>query len=137
MRKIIEDTITRNKDFQEERRLRVKRFKELKAPDIIIETEEMLSKMTLAEYNIYCQQLEEEDKKVKLEYAKNNPAEKEVLKNIYNYAGFRASTDAQLNPIRQLELFKDRQKVEADASLTDADKKKKLADIDAALAKVK
>lgn len=83
------------------------------------------------------QQTKDKIRKFVLEYAKNNPAEKEVLKNIYNYAGFRASTDAQLNPIRQLELFKDRQKVEADASLTDADKKKKLADIDAALAKVK
>jgi phosphonate transport system substrate-binding protein len=76
-------------------------------------------------------------RKFVLEYAKKNPAEKEVLKNIYNYAGFRASSDAQLNPIRQLELFKDRQKVVSDASLADADKKKKLADIDAALAKVK
>ena len=83
------------------------------------------------------QQTKDKIRKFVLEYAKNNPAEKEVLKNIYNYAGFRASTDAQLNPIRQLELFKDRQKVEADASLTDVDKKKKLADIDAALAKVK
>ena len=83
------------------------------------------------------QQTKDKIRKFVLEYAKNNPAEKEVLKNIYNYAGFRASTDAQLNPIRQLELFKDRQKVEADASLTDADKKKKLADIDSALAKVK
>lgn len=83
------------------------------------------------------QQTKDKIRKFVLEYAKNNPAEKEVLKNIYNYAGFRASTDAQLNPIRQLELFKDRQKVEADASLTDADKKKKLADIDAALAQVK
>jgi phosphonate transport system substrate-binding protein len=76
-------------------------------------------------------------RKFVLEYAKKNPAEKEVLKNIYNYAGFRASSNAQLNPIRQLELFKDRQKVVADTSLADADKKKKLADIDAALAKVK
>ena len=83
------------------------------------------------------QQTKDIIRKFVLEYAKNNPAEKEVLKNIYNYAGFRASTDAQLNPIRQLDLFKDRQKVEADASLTNADKKKKLADIDAALAKVK
>jgi len=83
------------------------------------------------------QQTKDKIRKFVLEYAKNNPAEKEVLKNIYNYAGFRASTDAQLNPIRQLELFKDRQKVEADASLTNADKNKKLADIDAALAKLK
>jgi phosphonate transport system substrate-binding protein len=83
------------------------------------------------------QQTKDKIRKFVLEYAKNNPAEKEVLKNIYNYAGFRASSDAQLNPIRQLELFKDRRKVESDASLTDADKKKKLADIDAALAQVK
>ena len=72
-----------------------------------------------------------------LNYAKNNPAEKEVLKNIYNYAGFRASTNAQLDPIRQLELFKERGKVESDATMNDADKKKKLAEIDTALAKLK
>jgi len=59
------------------------------------------------------QQTKDKIRKFVLEYAKNNPAEKEVLKNIYNYAGFRASTDAQLNPIRQLELFKDRQKVQS------------------------
>lgn len=49
--------------------------------------------------------------------------EKEVLKNIYNYGGFRASTNAQLLPIRQLELFKQKQQIESDANL-DADKKK-------------
>ena len=85
MRDIVEDTISRNKKFQEERRLRLKRFKELKAPDIIIEAEEMISKMTLAEYNIYCQQLEEEeDKNIKSEYAKNNPIQKSIVDEIYN-----------------------------------------------------
>ena len=85
MRDIVEDTISRNKKFQEERRLKLKRFKELKAPDIIIETEEMISKMTLAEYNIYCQQLEEEeDKNIKSEYAKNNPIQKSIVDEIYN-----------------------------------------------------
>lgn len=79
----------------------------------------------------------EKIRKFILNYAKNNPAEKEVLKNIYNYAGFRASSNAQLDPIRQLELFKERGKVENDASLNDADKTKKLAEIDAALAKLK
>lgn len=60
--------------------------------------------------------------------------EKEVLKNIYNYGGFRASTNAQLLPIRQLELFKQKQQIESDASL-DADKKKtQLADIETKLA---
>jgi phosphonate transport system substrate-binding protein len=60
--------------------------------------------------------------------------EKTVLAKIYNYAGFRPSSNAQLIPIRQLELFKDRQKVEHDAALSDADKKTKLAEIDAKLA---
>jgi hypothetical protein len=84
MKEIIEDTISRNKKFQEERQLRLVRLKELKAPDIIIETEEMISKMTLAEYKIYCQQLEEEDKKIKLEYAKNNPIQKSIVDEIYS-----------------------------------------------------
>ena len=84
MREIVEDTISRNKKFQEERRERLKKFKELRAPDIIIETEEMISKMTLAEYEIYCQQLEEEDKKIKSEYAKNNPIQKSIVDEIYN-----------------------------------------------------
>ena len=102
MRDIVEDTISRNKKFQEERRLRLKRFKELKAPDIIIETEEMISKMTLAEYNIYCQQLEAEDKNIKSEYAKNNHIQKFIVDEIYNreskleYDYFTYSSDARL-----------------------------------------
>jgi hypothetical protein len=84
MSEIIEDTISRNKKFQEERLLRVKRLKELKAPDIIIETEEMISKMTIAEYKIFCQQAKEEDKKVKAKYAKNNPIQKHIVDEIYD-----------------------------------------------------
>jgi hypothetical protein len=84
MTNIIEDTISRNRKFQEERRLRVNRLKELKAPDIIIETEEMISKMTLTEYEIYCKEREEEDKKIKTEYAKNNPIQKSIVDEIYN-----------------------------------------------------
>ena len=84
MSEIIGDTISRNKKFQEERLLRVKRLKELKAPDIIIETEEMISKMTIAEYKIFCQQAKEEDKKVKAKYAKNNPIQKHIVDEIYD-----------------------------------------------------
>jgi phosphonate transport system substrate-binding protein len=72
-----------------------------------------------------------------LNYAKTDPAEKQILKNIYNYAGFRASTNAQLNPIRQLELFKDRQKIESDSAMSVAEKTVKLAEIDKALAAIK
>lgn len=60
--------------------------------------------------------------------------EKEILKNLYRLKGFKASTDAQLLPIRQLELFKDRSKFENDANMSEADKKARLADIDAKLA---
>jgi len=102
MRVIVEDTISRNRKFQEERRQRVQRLKELKAPDIIIETEEMISKMTLAEFEIYCQQLEEEDNKIKSEYAKDNPIQKSIVDEIYSreskleYDYFRYSSDVHL-----------------------------------------
>ena len=60
--------------------------------------------------------------------------EKEILKNMYRLAGFKPSTDAQLVPIRQLELAKDRQKLVDDANLSEADRKARLAEIDAKLA---
>lgn len=66
-------------------------------------------------------------------YGKND-REKLILKNMYRLAGFRASTDAQLIPIRQLELFKDRVKFQNDEHMSEADKKAKLAEIDAKLA---
>lgn len=102
MSKIIEDTISRNKKFQEERKLRIERLKELNVPDSIIETQEMISKMTLAEYKIYCQAYDEEDKKIKVEYAKNNPIQKSIVDEIYSreskleYDYLRYSSDVQL-----------------------------------------
>ncbi len=72
-----------------------------------------------------------------LNYAKTDPQEKAILAKIYNYGGFRESTNAQLVPIRQLELFKDRTKIEGDASMNADQKAKALADIDAKLAALK
>lgn len=69
-----------------------------------------------------------------LNYAKSDPEEKAILKNIYNYGGFRDSDNDQLLPIRQLELFKDRRKVEGDAHMAAADRSKALAEIDRKLA---
>jgi phosphonate transport system substrate-binding protein len=66
-------------------------------------------------------------------YGKNE-REKEILKNMYRLAGFKASTDAQLIPIRQLELFKDRKKFEADENMSVSEKKAKFEEIDAKLA---
>jgi phosphonate transport system substrate-binding protein len=69
-----------------------------------------------------------------LGYAKNDAAEREILKNIYNYAGFRASNNDQLIPIRELELARDRARLVNDEKLSSADKAKALANIDARLA---
>lgn len=68
-------------------------------------------------------------------YGKNE-REKEILKNMYRLAGFRASTDAQLLPIRQLELFKERKKFEGDTSMGEAERKQRIADIDGRLAEL-
>lgn len=57
-------------------------------------------------------------------------SDKAVLKNIYNYSGFKESTNDQLIPIRQLELFKDRRKVENDEQYSAEEKARLLADID-------
>jgi phosphonate transport system substrate-binding protein len=70
-------------------------------------------------------------------YAKTDPAEKAILKNIYNYGGFRESNNDQLIPIRQLELFKDRRKVETDDKLATDERTKQLAEIDRKLAALK
>ena len=51
--------------------------------------------------------------------------EKEILRNMYRLAGFKVSTNAQLIPIRQLELFKDRTKIESDERMPAAEKKAK------------
>jgi len=76
-------------------------------------------------------------KKFVYNYAKTDPAEKAILKNIYNYGGFRPSTNAQLNPIRQLELYKELRKVETDTTISDAERVKKVAEFNEALAKIK
>ncbi len=69
-----------------------------------------------------------------LGYAKTDAAEKAVLKNIYNYGGFRESNNDQLIPIRQLELFRDRTKLASDDKLSADEKTKMLAEIDKKLA---
>lgn len=59
--------------------------------------------------------------------------EKAVLKGMQQIAGFRESTDAQLIPIRQLELAKDKRAAETDTTLSDADRAAKIKAIDARL----
>jgi phosphonate transport system substrate-binding protein len=59
-----------------------------------------------------------------------NEAEKEALMKLSKLSGFRASSNMQLVPIRQLELFRDRTKIENDANIPANEKDAKLAEID-------
>lgn len=70
-------------------------------------------------------------------YAKTDAREKEIVMKISKLAGFKPSTNAQLTPIRQLDLFGKRNKIEGDATLADADKKTRLTEIDQQLASLK
>jgi len=70
-------------------------------------------------------------------YAKTDAREKEVVMKISKLSGFKPSSNAQLTPIRQLDLFGKRNKIEADTTLADADKKTRLAEIDQQLASLK
>jgi phosphonate transport system substrate-binding protein len=67
-------------------------------------------------------------------YGNGGQQEKDNLFKLSKLSGFKPSTNAQLTPIRQLELFKARNKFEADANLNAADKQAKLDDIDKQLA---
>ena len=63
-----------------------------------------------------------------LAYGKD-PREKEIMR-VLTWGGFVASDNNQLLPMRQLELVRDRTKVENDANLSPEDKAKKLRDIE-------
>ena len=67
-------------------------------------------------------------------YAKTDPREKEIVMKISKLAGFKPSTNDQLLPIRQLDLFSKRNKVEADTTLAEAEKAARLAEFDKQLA---
>lgn len=67
-------------------------------------------------------------------YGKTDPREKEVLVKISKLSGFKPSSNAQLLPIRQLDLFGKRNKIESDTALSESDKMAKLAEIDKLLA---
>lgn len=64
-----------------------------------------------------------------LNYGKTE-REQAILQNI-GYSAFRASTNAQLIPVRQIEIARERAKVEADVNLSQDERQKKLAELDA------
>jgi phosphonate transport system substrate-binding protein len=70
-------------------------------------------------------------------YAKTDTREKEIVMKISKLSGFKASSNEQLKPIRQLDLFSKRNKLEGDTSLSDSEKKVKVSEIDQQLASLK
>lgn len=70
-------------------------------------------------------------------YAKTDANEKAVVMKISKLSGFKESSNAQLIPIRELDLFGKRTKLEADTAMAPADKQTKLAEIDQQLAALK
>jgi phosphonate transport system substrate-binding protein len=70
-------------------------------------------------------------------YAKTDAREKEIVMKISKLSGFKASSNEQLKPIRQLDLFGKRNKLESDTTLSDSEKKMKVSDIDQQLAALK
>jgi len=69
-------------------------------------------------------------------YGKGGQKEKDNLMQLSKLSAFKPSSNAQLIPIRQLELFKDRNKFEADTAMPAADKQMKIAEIDKKLAEL-
>jgi len=61
--------------------------------------------------------------------------EKAILAKL-TYSGFKESNNNQLIPIRQLELFKDKAKLENDANMNAAERQKKIEDINKKLAEL-
>jgi len=70
-------------------------------------------------------------------YAKTDPREKDIVMKLSKLSGFKPSTNDQLKPIRQLELFSLRNRTEADTSLAEAERTSRLAQIDQRLAALK
>ncbi|NUT15288.1 MAG: phosphonate ABC transporter substrate-binding protein, partial [Cupriavidus sp.] len=70
-------------------------------------------------------------------YGKGTDAahEKQVLASL-TYQGFRASNDAQLVPIRQIELAREKARIESDTTLAAADREKRLSDVTRRLAEL-
>ncbi|MDO5654253.1 MAG: phosphonate ABC transporter substrate-binding protein [Brachymonas sp.] len=70
-------------------------------------------------------------------YAKTDAREKQVMMKLSKLSGFKKADNNHLLPIRQLDLFSKRTKIEGDTTLSADQKKTRMAEIDAQLAKLK
>ena len=84
---------------------------------------------------VWRKDLDEKTKKAITDFILNygkDEKEQQILKAL-QWQGFKASSNSQLIPIRQLELFKEKNKIQNDAKMSDNDRQKATADIDAKL----
>ena len=80
---VLEDEITRTKEWKERRMKNVKRMKELNNPDILIENELFLANMTYSEAMGYFAKRKEEADAVSKKYREDNPIKEEYVNLIY------------------------------------------------------
>ena len=71
-----------------------------------------------------------------VDYGKSNQQEKEHLMKLSKLSGFKISSNRQLIPVRQLELFREKSKLESDTGLGETEKSARIADIDKKLAEI-
>ncbi|MBA4263624.1 MAG: phosphonate ABC transporter substrate-binding protein [Comamonadaceae bacterium] len=118
------ETLAKIKDRQPEK------FKEIK----VIWTSPLIPSDPLVMHKDLPEATKQKVKNFFINYAKTDAREKEVVFNLNKLAGFKASSNEQLTPIRQLDLFSKRTKVENDSNLSEADKKSQITAIDQQLA---
>jgi hypothetical protein len=80
---VIEDSLTRTRKLREEMKKRYERLIALDAPQILIDHAKSRLNITYAEYLLEQKQEKEENKRRKLQYAKENPIQKEIVDKIY------------------------------------------------------
>jgi phosphonate transport system substrate-binding protein len=69
-------------------------------------------------------------------YGQGGQHEKDALMKLSKLSGFQQSSNRQLVPIRQLELYREKTKLQADTAMPEAEKKARLAELDRRLAEL-
>ena len=80
---ILEDTISREKNWKEKQENLLIQMKQTNAPRELIEQQELKASMTRAEYSAYLEESTKQFDLEKAEYYKNNPMRKDIYDALY------------------------------------------------------
>ena len=80
---VLEDEITRNKEWKERRMARIERAKELNLPDFLMERELFWANMTYSDAMAYSAKCKEESEAESKKYREDNPMMEEYVNLIY------------------------------------------------------